>query len=273
MTQAIANTNNGEIVEQVLILGDLGKLTAEQRAAYYLRTCESLGLNPITKPFDYITLNGKLTLYARKDCTDQLRSVRGVSMSKPDITFQDDLIIVTIEARDNTGRGDSDIGVVKKSDMQGNVANAIMKAVTKAKRRVTLSLCGLGMLDETEVETIPDALPFVEQPAARKPALTTAQPSPKRAPITQPPTNITISAANNAIAFCDSLAAGWEDNATVRGALRAYAADLGEDLTGLLPRAARDAVKAAAFAIVDASRGDVLTDEPMKQSEAVGASA
>jgi hypothetical protein len=31
-----------------------------------------------------------------------------------------------------------------------------MKATTKAKRRVTLSMIGLGMLDETEVETIPN---------------------------------------------------------------------------------------------------------------------
>jgi len=32
---------------------------------------------------------------------------------------------------------------------------------TKAKRRVTLSLCGLGWLDETEVDTITDARPAV----------------------------------------------------------------------------------------------------------------
>src|SRR5690606_24912460 len=37
------------------------------------------------------------------------------------------------------------------------LANAYMKAETKAKRRVTLSICGLGWLDETETETIPDA--------------------------------------------------------------------------------------------------------------------
>jgi hypothetical protein len=30
-----------------------------------------------------------------------------------------------------------------------------MKAETKAKRRVTLSIVGLGMLDESELETIP----------------------------------------------------------------------------------------------------------------------
>jgi hypothetical protein len=33
-----------------------------------------------------------------------------------------------------------------------------MKAETKGKRRVTLSICGLAMLDELEVETIPDAI-------------------------------------------------------------------------------------------------------------------
>jgi len=48
--------------------------------------------------------------------------------------------------------------------MQGNFGNALMKAVTKAKRRVTLSICGLGMLDETEVETIPSARPVVVVP-------------------------------------------------------------------------------------------------------------
>jgi len=47
--------------------------------------------------------------------------------------------------------------VVSKKDMQGNLGNVQMKAVTKAKRRLTLSLCGLGWLDETEVETIRDA--------------------------------------------------------------------------------------------------------------------
>jgi hypothetical protein len=45
----------------------------------------------------------------------------------------------------------------------------MMKAETKAKRRVTLSICGLGMLDETEVADIPGANPFgikAEQPPA-----------------------------------------------------------------------------------------------------------
>jgi hypothetical protein len=34
------------------------------------------------------------------------------------------------------------------------LANAQMKALTKAKRRATLSICGLGFLDETDSEAV-----------------------------------------------------------------------------------------------------------------------
>ncbi len=157
-TTALGTKQTGaESLEQVLLTGDLAALSPTDRILYYNRTCESLGLNSLTKPFEYIKLNGKLTLYARKDATDQLRKIHGISIEKPDIQQIDNLIIVTVSARDNHGRIDSDIGVVAKTDMQGNLGNALMKAVTKAKRRVTLSICGLGLLDETEVETIPNA--------------------------------------------------------------------------------------------------------------------
>ena len=62
----------GEILEQVIIEGDLSKLSPADRVAYYKQVCESVGLNPLTRPFDYIELNGKLTLYAKRDAADQL---------------------------------------------------------------------------------------------------------------------------------------------------------------------------------------------------------
>ena len=142
-------------IEQVMVEGDLSKLSPEQRVQYYKTTCESMGLNPYTRPFDYIRLNGKLTLYARKDAADQLRRINGVSIDEVSREITDGLIIVTVKGHDQTGRSDVEIGVVSKNDMQGNLANALMKANTKAKRRLTLSLCGLGWLDETEVESIP----------------------------------------------------------------------------------------------------------------------
>lgn len=158
---AIVKQHDTSIIEQVLMSGDLARLNPEQRMQYYMRTCDSLGLNPLTRPFEYITLNGKLTLYARKDAAEQLRKLNGISIEKPDIRFEDDWIIVTVAAHDAQGRTDSDVGVVSKKDMRGDFGNALMKAVTKAKRRVTLSICGLGMLDETEIDTIPDARPVI----------------------------------------------------------------------------------------------------------------
>ena len=47
-------------------------------------------------------------------------------------------------------------GAVTIDGLKGDaLANAIMKAATKAKRRAVLALLGLNMLDESELETIP----------------------------------------------------------------------------------------------------------------------
>lgn len=160
----LATKQGGELstaIEQTMIQGDLSKLNPQQRVEYYNTVCQSMGLNPYTKPFDYINLNGKLTLYARKDAADQLRKINGVSIDSVEREIADGLIIVTAKGHDASGRTDVEIGVVSTKDMSGNMANALMKANTKAKRRLTLSLCGLGWLDETEVETIPDAKPVI----------------------------------------------------------------------------------------------------------------
>jgi hypothetical protein len=69
-----------EVMEKVVIGGDLSELNAAQRAEYYTAVCRSLGLNPLTKPFEFLTLNGKLRLYALRDCTDQLRRLHGISI-------------------------------------------------------------------------------------------------------------------------------------------------------------------------------------------------
>ena len=159
---AIQNGAAGvSIMEEVIVKGDLAKLSADQRAHYYTEVCRSIGVNPLTKPFDYIELNRKLTLYATKTATDQLRTVKGVSIFKIDADTQGDLRIVHAYARDSSGREDMDIGVVNVKGLQGEaLANAYMKALTKAKRRVTLSICGLGWLDESELDSVPSARPI-----------------------------------------------------------------------------------------------------------------
>lgn len=146
-------------IEQAVINGNLAALSPAQRVMYYKTVCESVGLNPFTRPFDYITLNGKLTLYAKKDATDQLRNNRKVNITKIERERMEGIYVVTAYAATADGRSDASVGAVSIEGLRGDaLANAIMKAETKAKRRVTLSICGMGILDETEIETIPGAL-------------------------------------------------------------------------------------------------------------------
>ena len=141
-----------------LLSNDLSKLSPTDRLTYMRQLCDSLALNWLTNPFQYIILNGKLTLYATRACADQLRKRDKVSIGPPEVRFEDGLVVVSVTARTADGREDSELGVVSLEGLRGEArANAILKAITKAKRRVTLSICGLGWMDETEVETIPGA--------------------------------------------------------------------------------------------------------------------
>jgi len=156
-----AGESSAAILSQVIIQGDLSKLSPSEQTMYYKNVCESVGLNPLTKPLEYITLQGKKTLYALKAATEQLRQIHGVSIEITSRDIVDDIYIVTARARDNKGRVDESIGAVPVAGLKGDMkANAIMKAETKAKRRVTLSITGLGLLDESEIETTPHTQPI-----------------------------------------------------------------------------------------------------------------
>jgi hypothetical protein len=159
LPQKTADHPVADIMEAVLLKGDLAKLTPEERLRYYNETCRSLGLNPLTRPFDYLMLNGKLQLYVRRDGTDQLRKLHGISVKILNQKISNDLLTVHVQAHDKDGREDEDVGAIPFPDtLRGEIrSNAIMKAVTKAKRRVTLSICGLGLSDESEIDDIPDA--------------------------------------------------------------------------------------------------------------------
>jgi hypothetical protein len=146
-----------EKIEKLLVSGDLSGLSQEERLVHYKKVCESLDLNYLTQPFDYIKLNGKLQLYPKKGATDQLRKRNKISVEIVSQETVGDLFLVTARATTPDGRTDEDTGAVFVKGLRGdNLVNATLKAITKAKRRVTLSICGLGLTDESEVETIPD---------------------------------------------------------------------------------------------------------------------
>jgi hypothetical protein len=152
MSQVLTKqTDNFSAIEAVILQGDLSRLTSEQRGQYVAKICEVMGLNPLTKPFEFMMLNGKLVCYAGKNCAEQLRMIHDVSLKVVARDKIDDVYVVTVDATIPSGRIDSSTGAVSLAGLKGlELANAMMKAETKAKRRVTLSICGLGMLDETE---------------------------------------------------------------------------------------------------------------------------
>lgn len=155
---ATRQTNPAAVLEKVIVYGDLEALTPPERVSYYQAICDSMGLNALGRPFEYLKLNNKLVLYARKEATDQIREKRNVSIVITARERLDDLYIVTARATMPDGRTDESTGVVTIGGLKGDfLANACMKAETKSKRRVTLSICGLGFLDETEVDSIAGA--------------------------------------------------------------------------------------------------------------------
>lgn len=154
-----------EIVKDVTLTDDLSNLTQEQRWEYYQKVCVAYGLDPLTRPFSFIRFDdsGKLKLYALRSATDQLRKIHNISVSiVRQENFNGLVYMMTARAKDADGRIDEAIGSVPLCDDYGNflsprqISNAIMTCQTKAIRRATLSICGVSMMDETEVIDIPN---------------------------------------------------------------------------------------------------------------------
>lgn len=158
--------------ERIVLDGDLSALTPAQRLEYYTARCEAVGLDTLSQPFQYLRLSGKLTLYATKTATDQLRALHGISVVSLEAREFGDVYVVIANVRDAEGRTDSATGAVPTVGLKAEaLANALMKAETKAKRRATISICGLGMLDESELDTIPPSQ------AIREPIMHAAEPA------------------------------------------------------------------------------------------------
>lgn len=150
-------TLDSNIISSLVINGDLAKLTPDQKVQFYNYRCHQAGIDPAAKPFDLLKLNGKEILYANATCTQQLCATRGLSVSITNKEGVNGLYMVWAKVTDREGRSTENMGAVTVDNLKGDsLANAIMKAHTKATRRTVLAHCGLGMLDETETETIPN---------------------------------------------------------------------------------------------------------------------
>ncbi len=147
------------IIEMLVLYGDLKRLTPVQTVAYYNYKCQQAGLDPAAKPFDLLELNGKRLLYANAGATQQLTNNRRLSHQITNREIQDGVYCVFCRVSGPDGRSTENMGAVPIEGLKGEAkANAMLKATTKAIRRSVLAHCGLGVMDEEEVETIPGAV-------------------------------------------------------------------------------------------------------------------
>jgi hypothetical protein len=131
-------------------------LTHEQRAGYVVALCRALRLNPLTNPVQFIKLNGREVLYVTRTATDQLAAMHGLNRKTirgPEIVDIAGMKVslCTVEVSLPNGRSETATATLKVEDP----AQLYMKLETKAKRRGTLAILGLGLLSEEEAESIP----------------------------------------------------------------------------------------------------------------------
>lgn len=149
-----------DVLSSLILNGDLSKLTPHHKVEYYTQFCLRIGLDPATKPFELITLNGKQVMYATRQCAAQLNKRDGVSHTILSRETVNDCYLVIAKAS-TADRQEESMGAVSIIGLKGEaLCNAMMKAETKAKRRSTLDLCGLGMMDETEAESASSEAPL-----------------------------------------------------------------------------------------------------------------
>lgn len=196
-------------MDDLIQKGDFSSLTMRERSVFVYNLSKRLGLNPLTKPFDFIVLNNKLTLYANRTCSDQLRKLHNLTTTvlyegplMLGQTQRDDVYVVKVRIMappDDKGysRFEEHGGSVGIDGLKGEAfANATMKCSTKAIRRATMAFCGLGLLDEIEVDSAKNLEGGVgaprrivpEEPATPPPAIfPTVEAKPVAAPAQQRP--------------------------------------------------------------------------------------
>lgn len=157
--QPIVPALDDRVLEDVIVRGDIAKLQPRERLLYYKAECAAYGLDWRKRPFEYVEIDGRLVLYAGKRTADQLAHVHRLSQEILDERMLDGgIYLVRVRVTSPDGRSTVRTGAVALENLRGlQRANAILRCETKAFRRAVLAHCGLGVLDETEIDDIPDA--------------------------------------------------------------------------------------------------------------------
>ena len=148
------------LLAKIVQSGNLAYLSESDRLVYYFSYCRQLGLNPLSRPFDYISEGEegklKISLYPNTIAASQLRDSRNVStrIVSEEILLDGEVYSVLVEARmgDRTEEATGKVGI--KLDKYGKPlsgetkAKLMKKAESQARRRATLAIVGLDAMGE-----------------------------------------------------------------------------------------------------------------------------
>jgi hypothetical protein len=160
------------VTASIIIDGDLSRLHPSDKVLYYRGYCERLGLDPFTKPFDLLRLQGREVLYLTRSGAQQLNKMHGVShqIISRELMAEPGIFQVIARATLPDGRFTESMSAVSIANLKGEqYCNALMKAETKAKRRSTLDLLGLGILSEEEAVPLPGERVEIAPPSTPDP--------------------------------------------------------------------------------------------------------
>lgn len=147
-----------QVIAMIADGGDITNLSNSDRRALLAKLTNYLHLNPHTDNFlIFKDQNGRYRLYATKECCAQLRHNLGINIWLSDPIYGPDqkyplLVSVKANGLNKHNRSGEEIGSVSLVGIPPEeYSNHVMWAVTKAKRRLTLDLSGLGVLADVEV--------------------------------------------------------------------------------------------------------------------------
>jgi hypothetical protein len=154
------------ILEQVVLKGNLNGLTDEEIIQYYYLKCESIGLDPKSQPFDIIE-KGKdekkvKKLFINAGGAAQLTAIHQISTKITDKEVKNGYFWITVTAKTPDGRETDDLSLIQVTlpDLKTNLGgeeytNAIKKATTQAKRRAIIAHVGVtGLADDQDVTDV-----------------------------------------------------------------------------------------------------------------------
>ena len=158
------------IMNKVILENDLSKLTDAERLQYAMAVCKHAGLDPVSQPLIYLTLKGKLSLYATKSATEQLTRIHKISLDVEFLPDRDGLLFARCTATRPNGDGTTQSvnahSAITKPKGADDYAIAIAKLDTKVRRRATLAIVGFGLSDEGDAapgSQVIDSSPVVVQ--------------------------------------------------------------------------------------------------------------